>query len=651
MSALPWHSNCFYILIMGQSPLEIIEFLEKVPPFQFLDDDELRELSGKVTSESYPRGSVIHREGGPPSKVLNIIKQGGVRISIGSGSGEEVVIDYRGEGDSFGFLSLASGDKTRTTIVSIDDTVCYQVDKGTVLGLIDRHPHFTEFFLKSFFNKFIDRTFEEMKSKRLLLRGGDKLLFTTQVGELIKGAPVTAPVHISIKQAALSMSEHGISSLVLLDGEGVPAGIVTDRDLRAKVVARERDVNSPASSIMSVTLIKSDSRAYCFEALLKMIRYGIHHLLIIENGRLKGVVTNHDFMTLQGTSPLSLVHEIESQSSIEGLVPVAGKINEIVLMLLHDGARADNISRILTEVNDRLLKRVLEIAEMNLGPAPLPYCWIAYGSEGRREQTFKTDQDNAIIYADPSNEAEGRKAEEYFGRFASFVNDALIRCGFAECPGDYMARNPKWRKPFSSWKQYFTDWISTPTAEAVLFSVILFDFRPIFGETGLAERLRDFVSEMSARHGIFLKQLADMAVRVRPPLGFFSTFVVEKDGEHKDQLNLKFKCLAPLINIIRLFALERGVRATSSMQRLRELASLKGMAAQYASDLEHALEFVMLLRIHHQFEQISNGLEPDNFIDPRRLSTLERRTLKEACRLISSVQDAITKEYSPGMVM
>lgn len=634
---------------MDNQSNDITEFLGKVPPFQFIKEEELRELATGIRVESHPRGTVIHREGGAPATDLYIIRQGAVKLSVASESGQDMVIDYRGEGDSFGFLSLTSGDKSRTTITAMDDTTCYLIEKRMLLSLLELHPTFTEYFLKSFFNKFIDKTFDEMKSKSLMLRGGDKMLFTTQIGELVTAEVVQARSDIPIKQAAMLMAEHGISSLVLVDEDGIPAGIVTDRDFRSKVVARDRNVQDPVSRIMSTTLIKSESSAYCFEALLKMIRFGIHHMLIVENGRLKGVVTNHDFMTLQGTSPLSMVHEIESQSDIEGLAQVAARINDITVGLLRDGARADNITRILTAINDRLLRRVLDIAKGRLGKPPLNFCWIAYGSEGRSEQTFKTDQDNAIIYEDPREARQAREAEEYFERFSAFVNEALMKCGFASCPGGYMASNEKWRQPLSTWKKYFTQWINTPTAEAILYSVILFDFRAIYGETSMAEGLRDFVTREARGHGIFLKELADMAVSVRPPLSLFNRFMVEKDGEHKNELNLKFKCIAPIINIVRLFALENGIRETGTINRLRALARTESPAAQYAEDLEHAFEFVMLLRIHQQFEQMDAGREPDNFINPGDLTTLEKKTLKEACKLISAIEDSINRQYNPGM--
>jgi CBS domain-containing protein len=630
---------------------EAVDFLKQVPPFQFLDETILRSLALNSSMEFYPKGFSILQQEGPPSEYLLVIKKGGVKIFIRSDSGEEVIIDYRGEGDSFGFLSLLSGDKSRANIVAVDDTIAYLFPKGDVVKILDKHPSFTEFFFKSFFSKYIDKTYTEMRSHSLLYGGGDKMLFTTPVGQLATKEVITASHDISIREAANVMSGNGISSLVLTDEDNVPVGIVTDRDLRDKVVARGRDPGSRIKDIMSVSLIKADARDYCFEALLVMIRYNIHHLLVVEEGRLKGVVTNHDLMMLQGTSPISIAKEIESKHTIESLIPAANRINGMIALLLKEGAKASNITRIITEVNDILLKKILHMAEGKIGQPPVSYCWIVFGSEGRKEQTFKTDQDNALIYEDPLSEREQLAAEEYFGRFSSFVNDALIKCGYPRCPGNYMASNRLWRQPLAVWKKYFADWIMTPTPEAILFSAILFDFRPVYGNMHLAENLRNHLSGLIKTNNMFLRHMANLTVSIRPPIGFFQKFVVEKNGEHKNELNLKFKCIAPLVNIVRLFSLEEGVDSTSTLGRLDALRKNNGLIAGYGEELEYAFEFISLLRILHQFRQIQAGVEPDNFINPDRLTNLQKKTLKESCKLISRIQDAISKQYNPGSVM
>jgi CBS domain-containing protein len=456
---------------------------------------------------------------------------------------------------------------------------------------------------------------------------------------------VTTSDTTSIREAAQLMSEKRVSSAVIIDSRHLPVGIVTDRDLRDKVVAKGRDINETVKDIMSSTLIRVDARDYCFEAVLKMIKYNIHHVLVIKDGRLTGVVTNHDLMILQGTSPLSLTKDIESQQTVDGLVPVSKKINSIVGLLLKEGARASNITKIITELNDRLVRKVLEITERKFGKPPVPYCWIGFGSEGRKEQTFKTDQDNAIIYADTETEGEAESARKYFSAFAEHARDGLLRCGFPNCPANYMASNPLWCQPFRTWKKYFTTWVSTPTPEAVLNSVAFFDFRPMYGDPSLAEALRNHLNGLLKDQKVFLGYLANMAIKNTPPVGFFKSFVVEKSGEHKDKLNLKVKGLAPLVDIMRLFALEKGIRETSTIERINVLKERHTIVKQYADELLHAFEFIMLLRIQHQFDQMKEGKDIDNFINPNKLSNLEKKIAKETFQLISKIQDMIIERY------
>jgi len=624
---------------------EAVEFLGQVPPFSFLVPATLAKVVSEASLVFYPRGEVILSEGGPPSGSLSVIKKGAVKVFINSDDKKEVVIDYRGEGDSFGFISLIDGKRSRSGIAATEDTICYQISRATVLTLMEEQPSFSEYYMKNFLIKSIDRTYGEMHKRTLLYGGGEKHLFTTTVGELVRGDAVVEGSGLTIREAAARMTEKGISSLVLTSPDGAPAGIITDRDLRAKVVARGRDVDGPASGIMSGALVRVDASDYCFEALLKMIRYGIHHLLVVENGKLKGVVTNHDFMLLQGNSPVTIVRDIEGRQSIEELSQVSAKTSNVVSLLLKEGARAGSITRIITEISDRLVRQALEITLRKHGRPPVPFVWVSYGSEGRKEQTFKTDQDNAIIYEDPATEELRDKAAAYFAAFSRDAVEALVACGFPRCPSDYMASNPLWRGPLKVWKDYFRNWIHNPTPDAVLSSLIFFDMRAVYGEQRLLDELRRSYTAMLAKQEVFLGFMANAIVKNRPPVGFFREFVVEKTGEHRHALNLKIKGVTPLVDIVRLFVLEKGISETSTLERLEQLRDVHSMAREYADEIEHAFEFVTLLRVHHQYGQLEAGEPPDNFIDPDMLGGMEKRALKEAFRLISTLQGLVIERY------
>ncbi|BCB95184.1 nucleotidyltransferase family protein [Dissulfurispira thermophila] len=630
---------------------EVVEFLKKSPPFQFLSDEELQRIATSLTMEFYPKGTLILKHGERNIKALRIIKKGAVKVFVKNAAGEDVVIDYRGEGDNFGLWSIISEEGQKTNVLATEDTICYLLNKERVLQLLDKNAVLAEYFLKSHLSKYLDKTFKEMLQRSMKVSESDRMLFTTCVEDIASKNVIKCSIDSSIQETAQIMTQNRISSVVVVDERGLPVGIVTDRDLREKVVAKGRDVRDPVKNIMSLPLIRIDASDYCYEAILKMIRHKIHHLLVIKDGNLIGVVTNHDLMLLQGTSPLTIAQEIESQQTISGLATLSKKIIRLVGLLLKDGAKASNIARIISEINDSLIKKVLEIAEKNFGRPPVPYCFIVYGSEGRKEQTFKTDQDNAIIYADPRDDKEASVVRDYFERFSNFVINGLLECGFPLCTGNYMASNQKWRQPLSVWKQYFTDWIVTPTPEAILASVILFDFRPVHGDVELAEDLKEHLLKALKDHDIFMVQMARMTVNVKPPIGFFRTFVVEKTGEHKDQLNLKFRCIAPLLNIVRLFALEKRIPDTSTIDRIRRLKNIHDTVREFGDELEHAFEFLMFLRVQHQLSQIENGKSPDNFINPDQLSNLEKKTLKAVCSLISDIQEMIEQRYLLGRMM
>jgi CBS domain-containing protein len=629
---------------------ELQNFLKKVPPFQFLEENILNNIKANLSTEFYPRNTIILKQEGKPSEYLQIIKKGGVRVSFLLDNKEEIIIDYRGEGDTFGLWSIVDDREQKTTVTAVDDTICYLLPKKQVLRLLDTNVVFTEYFLKSHLKKYIDNTYTEMMNKNIFYGGTDRILFTTRVGDIAIKNIVSAPEHTTIQDAAGIMVRHKVSSLIISSQDKLPVGIVTDRDLRDRVVAKGRSVSDPVKSIMSLPLMRVDARDYCFEAILKMIRFNIHHILVIQDGELKGVLTNHDLMLLQGGSPLTFAKDIENQEAVEGLVPVSFKVNRVIRLLLKDGARAGNIAKIVSELNDRIVKKVLEIAEKKFGEPPVPYCWIVFGSEGRKEQTFRTDQDNAIIYSNPHSIQEDHEVKRYFSEFTIFVRDSLGKCGVPLCPADYMASNPRWCQPLEIWEKYYSQWIGTPTSEAILKCLIFFDFRALHGDTSLADQLRAYLRRSLKGQKIFFARMAGVITMNRPPLGFFRTFMVDRAGEHKDELNLKFRGIGPIVDLIRFFALEEGVSETSTLERIESLRSIHPIIIELGDEIEQAFEFISLLRIHHQLDQMERNIPPDNFINPGRLTNLEKKSLKESFQVILKIQDAVTEMYRPGMV-
>ena len=371
----------------------------------------------------------------------------------------------------------------------------------------------------------------------------------------------------------------------------------------------------------------------------------IHHLAVERRGRVIGVITSHDIMLLQGHSPYYLFKEIRGQQKIIGLYALAQKIPEVIRSLIKEGAKAGNITQMIAILNDHILERMLSLLEEEMGPPPVSYCWLLMGSEGRREQTFKTDQDNAIVYADPVNDEEKSSAEKYFKEFAAKAIDHLVNCGYPLCPGEIMATNPKWCQPLSVWKGYFSRWIDSPDPEELLNATIFFDFRSGLCDSGLALDLRRHLNEKTREKDMFLFHLARQCMSTRVPLSFFKNFIVNKDGEHKHHLNIKRQGLTPFVNFARVLALKYGISETNTLARLKALLADGCISQEIWKLANDAYELQMQQRLIHQLRQMEEGTMPDNHINPEQLSDLDRKMLKEAFTVIERLYSVLDKMY------
>jgi CBS domain-containing protein len=620
-------------------------FLRGLLPFGLLDEQTLGRFVEGLSLQIFPAGAHVLRQGTTPTRALYIIKEGLVRLYACTASGQEHVLDFRSAGDTFGFLSLGAGEQLDASAQAMSDSVCYVADGAATLKLLEKHPELQEYLLPPYFPK----REEDLPRATIALgaphEGAERVLFTTPVADLAPPDVLAVRGHTTARETARLMSTHRVGAAVIVDEGGLPVGILTNTDLRDRVYVAGRDPAVPAGEIMSAPPLAVQTRDFCFEALLLMIGHGVHHLLVLEGERLAGILSSHDLLVLQGTSPLVIAREIEGRTTVEGLAASSRRIKGLVSLLLREGAGAGTMIRILSAVNDRLEHRVLDLTLETLGPPPLPFCWIVYGSAGRKEQTFKTDQDNAIVYRDPADEREAAAAQEYFSRFAEFTVGAFLRCGFSRCQGNFMASNPAWRQPLRAWKRTFSDWIRNPDGDAVFKACNLFDFRGLHGDLRLAAELKKHLQQALHRQPIFLKAMADDTVEHRPPVGILGSLLVEAGGEHANQLDIKRHCLMPLVNIVRLFSLECRISETSTLERLAVLAAVHPVVKTEGADLAHAFEFLSLLRIRHQHERIALDLEPDNFIHLGRLSSLNQHTLRQICRLLTKIIVELQRKY------
>ncbi len=629
------------------APEMAVSFFRSILPFNRLDDATLHDISRHCRVDFYPKGTRILSAGETEIPHLYLIQQGGVKAFIEDDQGEITLKDFRGEGDYIGALGIIRGTLANLNIETVEDTFCFLLPREIFLNLVEQQASFAHYYLKSFSEKVVSTAYNELRYHKVSRRSGDDLyLFSVRVGDLVKKLRKVAS-DSSIQEAAVAMAEYRVGSLLVYDPEDEEniVGIVTDRDLRGKVVAAGLDYQLPVETIMSGPVQTVLSQALCFDVLLKMMTTSIHHLAVERGGKIIGVVTSHDIMLLQGHSPYYLFKEIRGQQEISGLYILAQRIPEVIRGLIKEGAKAGNITQMIAILNDHILERMLILLEEELGPPPVAYCWLLLGSEGRREQTFKTDQDNAILYADPESEKQKKKVDAYFKILAAKAIDHLVKCGYPLCPGEIMATNPKWCQPLSVWKSYFSTWISAPDPVELLNATIFFDFRSGFGDAGLSRELRKHLKAQAQQKDIFLFHLARQCMSTRIPLSFFRNFIVNRDGEHKNHLDIKYQGLTPFVNFARILALKYGISETNTLARLKALFDAEFINRELWASANDAYELQMQQRLIHQLSQMEEGRAPDNHINPEQLTDLEKRTLKDAFAVIERLYSVLDKMY------
>ena len=482
-------------------------------------------------------------------------------------------------------------------------------------------------------------------------RRGDLSLFRQRVRDLIARPPVTCRPGVSAVEAAREFSRQSVGSVIVVDDAGAPVGIVTDRDLRARVVAEGRDAfATPVSAIMSSPLVTLRPAAFAFEAVLEMTRHRIRHVVVAEDGRLIGVVSSRDLLGLQTVHPVMLARDIGRAGSVEALAGLAARVTQLVRRLVNEGGAAYDIGQLVAELNDRVVARVLGLTAAALheaGPAApaAPFAWLAFGSEARREQTLRTDQDNGLVYADPEPPQADATAA-YYRHFAEGAIANLIAVGFPPCPGNAMASNPRWCQPLSVWAGYFRRWLDHPAPEEVLAACIYFDLRRLAGAGELAAPLQRIVTNEAPASRAFLRLLAHDVVVRRVPRTLLGNVAVERRGPARGTVDIKAAGAMQLTGAARVHALELGLPQTNTIDRFRAAAERGLYTATEAREVTDAYQHLMRLRLVHQLERLAAGAPADNRIQPARLSRADALLFRDALAVVERVQAGLRVRFA-----
>ncbi len=424
-------------------------------------------------------------------------------------------------------------------------------------------------------------------------------------------------------------------------------GIVTDRAFCTKLTVKRMSFDQPVSDIMTAEPITISAETTGSEALLVMARNNIRHLPVTKSGKVLGMLTATDIIRYQSHTPIYLINEIHRATTTEALINLSHQIPATLVSLVRNSMTAYDIAHAISSIGEAMTQRLIQFAEKSLGSSPIPYAWIVAGSLARNEQTVHSDQDNALIL---SNEYDEAIHESYFQKLSQFVSDGLNACGYVYCPGEVMATTRKWRQPLSVWCGYFDKWINSPERKALMYSSIFFDLRCLYGDSGLLETLRQEVLEQSRGNTIFLAHMASNALSFHPPLGLFRRFVLEKGGMEEKALNMKKRGVVPIVDLARVYALAAGVDALNTHDRLEAAADAGVLSQSGKADLLDALEFISVVRLEHQAAQIERAETADNFVPPETLSTLERRHLKDAFEVVRMIQASMLQTFQAGRI-
>ena len=609
------------------------DFLGSHPPYDSLEPAALSALLATMSTVYVRRGTEVIGLGAA-NDTAYVVRAGAVEIRDTA----DGLVERAEEGTTFGVSSVRARAGSNYRMVAIEDSLLLTIPGDPFRTLLAR-PEVGRFFdLQSS---------ARLRAAVLATRVSDSrhAIFGVTVRDMLGREPVTTAPGTPIREVAQVMTRHGVSAILVTEA-GRLVGIVTDRDLRRRVVAEGIAVDRPVLEIMTADPISVEPDSAAFSVLLEMTSRGVHHLPVTDpDGKPLGLVSAGDLLRLGQSSPVQLAADIARQPTIDGVVTVASGLPRLVEQLVTSDVSADDIGRATSAVADAAIRRIVALAELDLGPAPAPYCVVAMGSLGRLEAGLGADQDSAILIDD-----SGDAADAWYEQLAAALTDAMERIGFPRCPGDAMATNARWRQTVAGWRQTFRAWMDEPEPTALMEAQIFFDMRPITGDVSLYARMSADILAIAPRSPRFLAHLAASALGRTPPLGFFRNLVLDRDGAHRHTLDLKHGGIAAVVQLSRLYCLTKGLAPHNTQARITAARNAGVIGQESAENLSDAYEFICYQRVRHQARQIREGLVPDSHVDPDELSDLDKKHLRDAFGVVKTMQNALSVTYQIGFL-
>lgn len=622
---------------MNTIALRIQDHLKNIAPFSFLTTDEQAQIARAIIVQYAEIDEAIFNTSEAVKDCFFVVKEG----AVGLYREDQQLVDQCDEGDIFGLRAMIRKDHYQLTAKTLEESILYAIPMDLYKSVIAGNTQAAQFIISSFAANTLQKevTSTTRETEESIVEDGHTAKYTHD--------PVTCSADTTVEHAAQIMTVKRVGSLLIAQ-DNKPIGIITDKDLRTKIATGKFSIQDKVSSIMSAPVVCYPKDVSIAEAQIAMLQHKITHLCITDDGTanstIVGVLSEHDMILIRENNPSVLIKQIKRCYSAEDLREIKEKSQELLQRYLQQQVSIVFITKIISEINNALTVRAIELAEkeMSIRP-PVAYAWLSLGSQGRREQVLLTDQDNALVYED----SDDKTAKDYFVKLAALVNQSLHTIGFEYCPAEMMASNPKWCLPLSQWQQQFANWITTPTEDNIMLCTIFFDFEAVYGAKQLTTKLNASIDKLLDQSPIFFQHLGKNALQSPPPLSFFRQFLVEASGDYKDQFDIKARVMMPLVDAARLLCLSAGIMARNTIERYTILAQQEPQNEAVYKQCSEAFQMLLSFRTASGLAHRTSG----RFVPLTQLSKSERLDLKTSFKAVKEIQNLVLVRFRLAQMM
>ncbi|MEZ0452425.1 DUF294 nucleotidyltransferase-like domain-containing protein [Sphingobacterium thalpophilum] len=626
----------------------ILSLLRATQPFQVLPETVLQSLVDMFHEHRFSKDTLVYRQHITDMDGVDLIEEGEYETFFLDSSDNKRLIEIHHRPYCFGGISvLLNRTKALKSVIAKKGTVIYRLPRQNFIELCNANDEFFQFFTNSFGKRMLDEEFSHFVKSPASFEesyfAADQL-YSRKIEHIVYKDIVSCSADTPIYLAARSMAAEKVSCIFIRDEHSI-IGYATDMTLRDRVIAEQVDTSRPIIEVMDNPIVSISNQAYLYEAVLKMFRTKSKYLLVEKEGSYVGFLSRNRLLSEQGQSPLVFIQSVKLAETLAELQDKWNNVPEIIHQLLGRGVHAEIANQVITTVADTIALKVIEKVIKEMGEPPAKFVFMVTGSEGRKEQTLMTDQDNAIIYEDKANEQRER-VRDYFLRFASLVSDHLNTIGFSYCTGGYMASNPEWTHSLSHWKNNYKTWIEESIPENAIKFSTFFDCRRLYGDQDIIDQLKDFLTiELQKPNDRFFAFIAKNALQYEPPLTFFKTIKTQTVGT-TEVFNIK-KAMTPIVDLVRVYALKYRIYEENTGGRLKALLDMGIFTQEQYDELHQSYYYMMSLRLKNQANQIRiSKRAPDNYIPIDSLTKIEKATLKEIFKTINNFQTGIRLKFT-----